>query len=429
MKVVQQSFQISLTFALTLIVLASSTLTPAEPKDGARRFTRSMEFDYVGWTVDALALKLGQTALTAPHYLTDGQQKGLIQDYLKLVGEIEQVEYEIEKIYADPKISAKPGALAPWQEKLADQRAQRSQLGPLAEEVIQRQISEVLADYGLAVGGQPLPPVLYHITPLPYALIISPRDVIRQDNNISLDPDLTLDQMVELEKKVETLPNVSALVSPIGGVGVYPTMVMSTTDLPWLLDTVAHEWTHNYLTLRPLGVNYLTTGELRTMNETTANIVGGEVGKELLRRYYPEYLPKPEPTPAPTATPSVKPSPTPPGPTPTPLAPSFSFNKEMHTTRVTVDALLKDGKIDEAEVYMESRRKFFLDNGYLIRRLNQAYFAFHGAYADSPGGGAAGADPVGPAVQALRARSQSLAEFLNRIAWMTSFAELKAAVQ
>jgi hypothetical protein len=59
--------------------------------------------------------------------------------------------------------------------------------------------------------------------------------------------------------------------------------------------------------------------------------------------------------------------------------------------------------------------------------LNQAYFAFYGAYADQPGG-AAGADPVGEAVRLLRAMSPSLEEFINRIAWMWNFNQLKGAV-
>jgi hypothetical protein len=106
----------------------------------------------------------------------------------------------------------------------------------------------------------------------------------------------------------------------------------------------------------------------------------------------------------------------------------FDFRAEMHETRVTADKLLAEGKIDEAESYMEKRRQIFWDNGYLIRKLNQAYFAFHGAYADVPGG-AAGEDPVGPAVRALRAQSASLADFINTIAWMTSFQQLQQAVK
>ena len=99
----------------------------------------------------------------------------------------------------------------------------------------------------------------------------------------------------------------------------------------------------------------------------------------------------------------------------------------MHETRVTTDRLLAEGRVEEAEAYMEARRVFFLEHGYQIRRLNQAYFAFYGAYADTPTG-AFGEDPVGPRVRQLREASPSLASFLNTIAWMTSFEDLVAAV-
>ncbi len=102
----------------------------------------------------------------------------------------------------------------------------------------------------------------------------------------------------------------------------------------------------------------------------------------------------------------------------------------MQITRRTVDQMLAEGKIDEAEQYMDARRTVFWEHGYhWLRKLNQAYFAFNGAYADEPGG-AAGAteDPVGTAVRALRTQSASLADFLNRISWMTSFEQLKKAV-
>jgi hypothetical protein len=99
----------------------------------------------------------------------------------------------------------------------------------------------------------------------------------------------------------------------------------------------------------------------------------------------------------------------------------------MHETRVQADALLAAGKIDAAEAYMEQRRQVFWDHGYPIRKLNQAYFAFYGAYADVPGG-PAGEDPVGPAVRALRKQSASLTVFLERISQMSTFAELQQAV-
>ncbi len=60
-----------------------------------------------------------------------------------------------------------------------------------------------------------------------------------------------------------------------------------------------------------------------------------------------------------------------------------------------------------------------------MRKLNQAYFAFYGAYDDEPGGGAAGHDPVGPAVRELRMQSPSLQSFLRRIARLTSYEDLQ----
>jgi hypothetical protein len=97
----------------------------------------------------------------------------------------------------------------------------------------------------------------------------------------------------------------------------------------------------------------------------------------------------------------------------------------MHTTRITADELLAEGKISEAEEYMEERRQFLWDHGYHLRRLNQAYFAFYGAYADEPGG-PAGEDPIGAAVRALWADSVSPADFLRTMARMDEVADLQA---
>jgi hypothetical protein len=84
-------------------------------------------------------------------------------------------------------------------------------------------------------------------------------------------------------------------------------------------------------------------------------------------------------------------------------------------------------KIVEAEKYMEERRQFINAQGYGIRKLNQAYFAFYGAYADQPGG-AAGTDPTGPNVVALRAYSPSLRQFLDRVSGILTLKDLQKAV-
>ncbi len=411
----------ALPIALWALALSSSTPRPPEIAERVRAFTRPVEFDHLTWTLDATWLKLQQNAIATPYYIRREKRLQIVDEYLRLTERILQAENDLNRIYADPTISNPETASAELRAWLDALYRRQAAIAPLAEGVIQDQISTVLAELGLTTGGQPIPPVLYHISPLPLALVISPRDTIRQDASISLLPDLSVDQQNALEERIERAMNVSALVVPIGGLGAYPTMVMRTTSLPWLLETVAHEWIHNYLTLHPLGMNYETSPELRTMNETTASIAGKEIGEATLQRFYPHLSASASPDGQMVSFPYGKPDPH------DIHLPPFDFRAEMHKTRVTVDRLLAEGKIEEAEAYMEERRRVFWANGYPIRKLNQAYFAFYGAYADVPGG-AAGEDPVGPAVRALRAQSASLADFIHRIAWMTSFEDLQRAL-
>jgi hypothetical protein len=404
-----------------IAALPASGPRPLDEVDRVRAYTRNVEFDYVSWMLNAARLKIEQGAVGIPGYLDREESKAVVSDYVQVTQQIIKAEDALNQIYADPSIADKQAASTHIRSQLDGLDQRQAALAPIAEGVLQGQVAEVAADRGLTALGQPIPAVLYHSTSVPDALIVSPRKHIEQSANISITPGLTADQQAALEDRVDQGLDVSSLVVPIGGVGVYPTMIMRTTDLNWLTSTIGHEWTHNYLEFRPLGLLYDHTPELRTMNETTADIVGGEIGAEVLKRYYPELHTSALPSLTLIALPFNHPNP---GDIP---RPPFDFRAEMHTTRVTADALLAQGKIPEAESYMEQRRQIFVQNGYYIRRLNQAYFAFYGAYADVPGG-AAGEDPVGPAVRALRAQSKSLADFVNRIAWMTSFEQLKQAV-
>jgi hypothetical protein len=406
---------------LGVLLLTGSNTISNEPVERARAYTRPFEFDYLNWSVNALLLKLQSGAVGLPNYLDNESRKQVVMQYLHTTERILQGEDQLNRLYADPSVTDKEAASTHLRAQLDSLDQRQKQLAPLAESILQEQVSTVLAEQNLTSGGEPIPPLLYHSSAVPMGLIISPRDHIEQLANISVQPDLSVDQQASLENQVDTALDVSTLVVPIGGVGVYPTMVMRTTSLSWLLDTISHEWTHNFLTLRPLGFLYNATPQLRTMNETTASIVGDEIGQLVLQKYYPELVPASSSS---LQLASAKPASISPEGDP----PPFDFRAEMHETRVTADKLLAEGKIDEAEAYMEARREIFWQNGYAIRKLNQAYFAFYGAYADVPGG-AAGEDPVGPAVRALRAQSASLADFVKRISWMTSFQELQAAVQ
>ena len=414
---IARGFELSLCLIFFALLLSTSSLRlPVGPSQAVRRYTRPLEFDYFNWTANALAIKIGQASLDTPFYFEAASRHRIVADHLNLIEKILQDEYQLSLFYTDPSVRDPAAASASLRSRLTRLYARQRQLAPLAEAVLQEQVSEVLADLDLTAGGQPIPPVAFHMSPLPYNLIVSPRDKIQADASISLIPDISLEQQVALEERVDAGLDVSSLVVPVGGLGSYPTMIMRTTALDWLADTIAHEWTHNWLTLRPLGLSYEASPELRTMNETTASIAGGEIALIVMRRFYPERVGagavqlirlEDHPSAAPSA--------------------DFDFRLEMHTTRVQVDELLAAGRIGEAEAYMEERRQLFWDSGYPIRKLNQAYFAFYGAYADVPGG-AAGEDPVGPAVRALRQQSASLTDFLKTIGGMSSFEQLQAAI-
>jgi len=411
------SFWLTITLLLVPMLLERSVASASDPFERVHSLTRPLEFDYASWTFKAIALKIGQFALDAHAYLPDDYRSDTVLENLNLLQQISDLRGRLNDIYSDPLIADPENETGPLLTQLSALQEQLSTLQPMVEEIIQQQVSEIAIDSGLALAGQVIPPVLYHTTPPPDALIISPRNAIRQDADIPISPDISVDQKEALEAQVDKSLGVSSLVVEIGGIGLYPTMVMETTDINGLVEVVAHEWVHNYLTLHPLGISYMKSPELRTMNETVASIAGKELGRAVVARYYPQFLPPENPPDQSTSVQQQDISP-----------PVFNFQAEMHLTRITVDSLLMDGQIEAAEDYMEQRRVFLWENGYHIRKLNQAYFAFYGAYADQPGG-ASGEDPVGAAVRIMRKTSSSLADFINRMAWMWNYDQLKKAVE
>jgi len=394
--------------------LGGAGSAPTNPSERVRAYTRLIEFDYISWTLDAVGLKLRQAANAPEAYLDESEQSQLVRDYIALVAEIQYDEGLLNQLHANPNVASVQVDIKALEDQLGHLYVRRQDMALHVEAVLQAQVAYILVQEGLTSAGQPIPPLLFHGTPLPWALIVSPRTSISQLANLSLETEFSLADQIELEDQVATGMDVSTLVVPVGGVGTYPTMVAQTSSLNWLAEVISHEWTHNFLTWHPLGFLYFSSPELTTMNETAANIVGGETGRALIERFYPELVPPPPP-PA-DSQPDSESSP--------PPAPVFDFRAEMHTTRAHVNALLVAGKVQEAESYMEAQRLVFWDHGYVIRKLNQAYFAFYGSYADTPIG-PAGEDPVGAAVRELRARSASLAEFVMRMAPLTSFADLQ----
>ena len=273
LRCIERISEWALTFLILAILLTSDSPRAGSTIDRARAFTRPFEFNYDTWTADAAWLKLQQGALGLPDYVRRENQAVAVMESVRLTETILRAESQLQILFSDPNIPDKEKASAHLRAELDRLNARQNQVAPLAESIIQSQVAEILAENGLTLGGQPAPPVLYHVSPLPMNLVISRRGKIEQVAAISLQPTIPLERQVKIEDSVAQTLDVSTLVVPVGGIGAYPSMVMRTDLFAWQVGTVIHEWTHNFLTLRPLGLNYGVTPELRTMNETTAPIV------------------------------------------------------------------------------------------------------------------------------------------------------------
>lgn len=408
---------------LLLITLNYDVPLPSDRSYVMDRLLAGYHFDFVTWIAGAAIGKLGYEFIRPHDGMTDADQVAFVRDYMTRMAEYQRLESEIRRIYVDPDITDHEAASAELRAQRDQRRQEINAHQYVAEAIIQEQVEAILREEGFALGGQVMPPLRFRFTPLPYILIVSPRDRIVTIDQRGLQTGLTVDEQDRIERMVAERFNVSTLVTPIGGLAAYPTMLPETSSLRFAISTGAHEWAHNYLmvALAPVALRYLDDPVSRVINETAASIFEDEIAERVFRRFYPE-LARPD-QPAPVAPQP----PTPPGPD---EPPAFDFRAEMRETRLRVDDLLAAGKIEEAEAYMEERRRLFVKNGYAIRKLNQAYFAFHGAYNAVPGGSpTAGRDPIGPAVQALRQRSRSVGEFLRAISRVTTLDDVERALQ
>ena len=409
--------------ALGVLLLTSLRFDVPQSSDrGAMldRLLAGQSFDFIAWIADAVAGKLGHELIAPQAGMSESQRIAFVRDYVRRISDQQRLDLEINRLYVDPTIPDPALVSAELRAQRDLARADLVARQELAESILQEQVEGALRDEGFALGGQVMPPLRFKMTQLPHVLIVSRRDRIERIDQRELQVGLTVDQFDSIERSTEKRFNISSFVTAIGGLGAYPTMLPETPSLPFIIDTAAHEWVHNYLLFRlaPVAVSYGDDPVARVINETASVIVQREIGARVLKRYYPDTARDLEFGRAEAVLASdraAQPAP-------------FDFNAAMRETRLRADDLLAAGKIEEAEAYMDSRRALFVSNGYAIRRLNQAYFAFYGAYNAEPGGApAAGRDPIGPAVQALRERSPSVGNFLRTIAGVRTLDDVMQA--
>lgn len=335
-----------------------------------------------------------------------------VNDYFSLVDQIKALKSRMDVANAGNRQSD----LTSLRSELNKLEGQRASLEDAVEDIIALQIKAALAEQGIFNPVMKwqfhFPPLDFRLEKLPYLLVVSPRERIESMREVTLRSDLTLAQMEKMEAEVDKL-GVSSLVVELGGYGgTYPTIVLNEADLRFIIDTAVEEWAHQYLTFTPLGFRYVLDlagisrdYEIATMNETVVSMVSKEIGEMVCQKYYPEYAVRESRKAA--------------------QKPDFDFNREMREIRRAVDMYLAQGQIEQAEAFMKEKRQYLAEHGYYIRKLNQAYFAFHGTYADRP----TSISPIGVELRQLRAQSPSLKDFLDRVSVMTSRQDLKASVK
>lgn len=374
-------------------------------------------FNVVSWELGNLPDKWIRRTIGAPRYSFDHSDPERSAErarrYFEVGKRIRGIEHRIIRLEVDaPSDDRAVAQVMELRRERDDLRQIQDALRPAVEETLESAVAGTLQGMGFRAWTGVFPPVDTALTGSPTVLILSPRDRIQREDGGLLRTGLTNDERQRIETRIEEAPNLSALVENTGGIALYPSITADGFALEHALEIIAHEWVHQWLWFRPLGRRYFESGDLTTLNETVATIAGIEISQLALERL----------TNAPDAqTPASQTQPAGASNSSTNRAPQFDFQAEMRATRVQVDALLEAGDIDGAEGYMEERRRVFVSEGYPIRKLNQAYFAFHGTYATT---GAAGVSIIGEQVRELRRQSPSLAEFLRTAAQLTSVEEL-----
>ncbi len=397
-----------ITASLLLLCLLGGSCTSGQSLDaGINLIVKPYRFDIVGWEFQALSYELDELFFGSDEVAAD--EASVVMEYFSITEQIGALNQEIGAV----RSGLEPGDTASLETELNRLQEQQESLESRAEKIIEKQIRETLTqlgifnpidDYiGLEIG---FPPVNFELEAPPQLLVISPRDRIESMREITLLPNVSPEEKEAIEAAIDEL-GVSSLVVGLGGIATYPAFVTNNAGLRFTIDAAIEEWLHQYLFFKPLGFMYALdlmgisrNYEVATMNETLASMVSKEIGDILYQNYYAQYEEGSQ--------------------TEATEEPEFDFNQEMREIRNTVDEYLAQGEIEAAEAFMEQKRLYLASKGYYIRKLNQAYFAFYGTYADSP----TSVSPIGIELKTLRNKSDSLEDFLDTVALMTNRSEL-----
>jgi hypothetical protein len=395
------------------LCLAASCAAPDSYEARLGKIIDPYRFSIARWEIGALSCEL-EDFLFGGEDVT-AEDSPTVLEYFTLSQQIGDIEWQMEFG------GFQPDEVETLREEMERLQQQKNELEDSVEKIIEKQIGETLAQLDIynPLDSQldldiNFPPVNFELEQPPHLLIVSPRDSIERMEEIPLIQEMTLEERGEIEAAIDEL-DVSSIVVGLGGMATYPSFVVDTAGLQFTIEVAIEEWLHQYLAFQPLGFMYVLhlTGispnaDIATMNETLVGIVRVEIGDLLYQTYYQPYLEETVQAEASSASEE-----------------EFDFYAEMRQIRLAVDEYLAQGRVEEAEAFMEEKRLFLASKGYYIRKLNQAYFAFYGTYA----AGGISVDPIGDELRALRQQAGSLAEYLNKVAAMDSLQDLQESLE
>ena len=276
-----------------------------------------------------------------------------------------------------------------------------NKLKPVVEELSEKAMTETIKINGLKTKLNTIfPPVDISLEPPPLILVVSPRNTIQIEKTIFLSPDLLPAKKNSIENEILKKNNKSAYISNLSGLSTYPTLISNEYNSLDILSTTAHEWLHLYWFFKPFGKNIFKSNEMRTLNETAADIAGRELGLQTYMRLNSN------------SKSLIKSNPSNSNRYP-------QFTKHMRETGTEVEKLLLNNQIADAERYMQKRWWELSLAGYNIRKINQAYFALYGIYAESAGS----ISPIGKQLREFRDFFGTTGEFIEEIAQISSYTQ------
>ena len=373
---------------------------------------RNHSFDLWTWEIDTLAQRTAQGLWASNQHVSSADGIAVVRQYAALSAQEERALSRRDGLWAQRAVTGQAPGLRSAERQAAVLESEVATQHQAVEAIVSQQIDTQLHRDGVQssflrwthLDGFPflrptiVPRVFFQLGPLPNLLVVSPRDRIELVGSVLIQPGLGPDEVNRLENQAESL-GVSSVVTGIGGLAAYPSMRPDDPSIRDLLITVAHEWTHHYLALHPLGMAYFNSYSMREINETVADMVGHEVGDAVYVRYYGKIqVPSSSSSSASRST----------GP---------SFLTLMRRIRVRVVRLLAKHDVTGAEAYMASARLGLARQGYYISRLNTAYLAFFGSYAGT-------GNPYEGKLRLLRSRCGTLADFLEVVSQVHSPGDL-----